>query len=279
MPYRQPEPSPIEIPFWKAAKPLIPELEREYWIDRKYRVDFIIPSKKIVIELYGYQYHNSKEKLTQDAERERYLQLKGYQVIRFTGSEVHKSPQYCVSQVMAIAAAQPATPSATMPILTQVAAAPPPPVIGDVNPTPDAIPAGAILKVMPGSKAAPFKRPAVAKPKTFFGLKLWQVASLGALAVSGCALLMLLMVLVVMQTSAAVPMPTPMPAFTATPLPTVPPMPTPMRIPVPPASFFINTWAQQFQIIGWALCFAGLFAVPLAVIGFVRSFLKRRFGI
>ncbi len=57
-PYEQPSPSPIETSFWEQAKPLIPELQREIWIGKKYRVDFLIPSRKIIIELYGYQHHN-----------------------------------------------------------------------------------------------------------------------------------------------------------------------------------------------------------------------------
>ena len=97
--YRQPEPSPIEIAFWDAGKPVIPELEREVWIDQ-YRVDFLIPSRKVVIELYGYAWHNSKEKITQDKQRERYLQQQGYHVIGFTGSEVYKDPHACVLETL-----------------------------------------------------------------------------------------------------------------------------------------------------------------------------------
>ena len=107
-PYEQPLPSPIEISFWETAKPLIPELEKEVWIDKKYRVDFLIPSKKVVIELYGYQHHNSKEKITKDAERERYLQKVGYQVIRFTGTEVFKDVRKCVYEVLSLAKIEPA---------------------------------------------------------------------------------------------------------------------------------------------------------------------------
>lgn len=99
-PYEQPPPSPIEVSFWETAKPLIPELQKEVWIDKKYRVDFLIPSKKVIIELYGYQHHNTKEKITKDAERERYLQRLGYQVIRFTGTEVFKDVRKCVNEVL-----------------------------------------------------------------------------------------------------------------------------------------------------------------------------------
>ncbi len=107
-PYQQPPPSPIEISFWETAKPLIPELEKEVWIDRKYRVDFLIPSKKVIIELYGYQHHNTKVKITKDAERERYLQRVGYQVIRFTGTEVFKDVRKCVDEVLLLAKIEPA---------------------------------------------------------------------------------------------------------------------------------------------------------------------------
>jgi len=97
--YKEPEPSPIEESFWASAKDVIPELEREVWIG-KYRVDFLVGSKKVVIELYGYQWHSSKEKLTRDAERERFLQRQGYHIVRFTGSEVYKNPQKCVREVL-----------------------------------------------------------------------------------------------------------------------------------------------------------------------------------
>jgi len=94
-----PAQSPIEKSFWETAKPLIPELQQEVWIDN-YRVDFLLPSKKTIIELYGYEYHKSKEKITKDAKRERYLQKLGYKIIRFTGSEIYKDVNKCVNEVL-----------------------------------------------------------------------------------------------------------------------------------------------------------------------------------
>ena len=99
MSYQQPSPSPIEIAFWDAAKDRIPDLEREVWID-KYRVDFLIKEQRVIIELYGFAYHNSKKKLTADAQRERVLQLQGYHILRFTGSEVYKDAAKCVQEVL-----------------------------------------------------------------------------------------------------------------------------------------------------------------------------------
>lgn len=100
--YIQPLPSPIEILFWEAAVSRIPNLQREVWLDNKYRVDFFIPDVKVIIELYGYKYHKEKWKITKDAQRERYLQKKGYQVLRFTGSEISKDVHSCVNEVVSI---------------------------------------------------------------------------------------------------------------------------------------------------------------------------------
>lgn len=98
--FRQPPPSPIEIAYWKAAQPVIPELEREVWIG-PYRVDFLIRSQRTVIELYGFKWHSSKDKLAKDAGRERYLQQQGYHVIRFMEREVAQNPERCVQETLA----------------------------------------------------------------------------------------------------------------------------------------------------------------------------------
>jgi very-short-patch-repair endonuclease len=147
--YRQPEPSHIEESFWAVAKDAIPELEREVWIG-KYRVDFLVRHKKVVIELYGYQWHNTKEKLTQDAERERALQRQGYRVIRFTGSEIFKNTPKCVRDVLDI--------SRTLPDTTE-----------------------------PREAEAKSPQPSIPlrknhfKSKSLFGLKRWQLGVLGGL--------------------------------------------------------------------------------------------------
>jgi very-short-patch-repair endonuclease len=149
--YRQPEPSPIEELFWATAKDAIPELEREVWIGR-YRVDFLVRHKRVIIELYGYQWHSTKEKLTQDAERERVLQQQGYHVVRFTGSEVHKNAQKCVRDVLAIIQTLPDT-AAT----------------GEAQATP--------------SQLNVTIRKSYFKSKSLFGLKKWQLGVLGGLFV------------------------------------------------------------------------------------------------
>lgn len=47
---------------------------------------------KLIVECDGYQYHNSKESFVRDRKRDRLLKSKGYDVIRFSGSEIYKNP-------------------------------------------------------------------------------------------------------------------------------------------------------------------------------------------
>lgn len=92
--------SPIESNFYDAMQGYCygGELEPQIEINangHRYRADFAIPSKKIVIELDGHEYHKSKEQRTNDARRERDLQTAGWKVIRFTGTEVHRDAYKC----------------------------------------------------------------------------------------------------------------------------------------------------------------------------------------
>lgn len=89
--------SPIEEMFWNEALTRIYGIVPQYEIG-PYRVDFAIPDKKVAIELDGHDYHKTKEQRTNDAQRERYLELEGWRVIRFTGTEVYKDAIACVEQ-------------------------------------------------------------------------------------------------------------------------------------------------------------------------------------
>lgn len=55
--------------------------------------------KKIVIECDGYDSHHTKQQRNYDIERENNLRLNGYNVIRFTGSQIYKNPYNCVFTV------------------------------------------------------------------------------------------------------------------------------------------------------------------------------------
>lgn len=61
----------------------------------KYVVDFLCfeSDRKIVIECDGHEFHEkTKEQAQKDKERDRFLQINGYEVYRFTGSEIFNNP-------------------------------------------------------------------------------------------------------------------------------------------------------------------------------------------
>jgi very-short-patch-repair endonuclease len=75
-----------------------------------YRVDFLITVKHephtpardvLVVECDGHDFHEkTKEQAAKDKRRDRYLTGRGLRIMRFTGSEIHKSPSDCASEVM-----------------------------------------------------------------------------------------------------------------------------------------------------------------------------------
>lgn len=75
-------------------------------LDKMYIADFCIEeiqinnrwyslNKPIIIECDGYEYHSSKIQLSKDYEREQKLKLAGYDIIRFTGSQIYNNPKEC----------------------------------------------------------------------------------------------------------------------------------------------------------------------------------------
>ena len=95
--------SPIEKLFLKfiITNGLLPIIEPQFVID-KYRADFAIPNHKIIIELDGHEFHNTKEQRGKDSERDRDLLQLGWTTIRFTGTEVYSNPQKCIDSLRAI---------------------------------------------------------------------------------------------------------------------------------------------------------------------------------
>lgn len=75
-----------------------------------YRVDFLLIFKsrhcsllKMVIECDGHDFHErTKEQARRDRARDRNLAALGYQVVRFTGSEIHQDAQRCADDVVGI---------------------------------------------------------------------------------------------------------------------------------------------------------------------------------
>ena len=98
--------SPIERPFleaWnKGVKRGWPALARQHQVvtgERRYRLDFAIPSEKIAIELDGHRWHSSPEQMASDRERQTALEALGWHFLRFTGQEVYRDVDHCVARV------------------------------------------------------------------------------------------------------------------------------------------------------------------------------------
>lgn len=91
----------------------IVEIEKQKEIqceNKKYRVDFFIPviyknqeNKCFIVECDGHEFHQkTKEQVERDNTRMRKLQKAGYEVIRFSGTEIWHRPYKCAEEVLNI---------------------------------------------------------------------------------------------------------------------------------------------------------------------------------
>lgn len=77
-----------------------PQLEFEDW-----RVDFVVHTAgypaRLIVECDGHEFHErTKKQAERDRSRDRAYQLRGYTVLRFTGSEIWRNPCACVEQIL-----------------------------------------------------------------------------------------------------------------------------------------------------------------------------------
>lgn len=115
--------TPIEQVFYLAAQiyaerlistnnpRLFFEPQAQISVDGKnYRADFLLIEKnigddnekfidKLIVETDGKQWHTSTTQMNYDYERETALKLAGYDVLRFTGSQVFNTPFACVEKI------------------------------------------------------------------------------------------------------------------------------------------------------------------------------------
>lgn len=66
----------------------------------KYRVDFIVAGTNVIVECDGYDSHKTKEQITHDNQRDRFLQKNGYIVLRFGGAEINADPDKCALEIV-----------------------------------------------------------------------------------------------------------------------------------------------------------------------------------
>lgn len=75
--------------------------------NKKYRVDFLIPviyknqeNITFIIECDGYEFHQkTKKQVEKDNIRQRDLQEAGYEIIRFSGTEIYNRPAKCALEI------------------------------------------------------------------------------------------------------------------------------------------------------------------------------------
>lgn len=70
-----------------------------------YRVDLLLTSmeRNVVVECDGHDFHEkTKEQASHDKKRDRRLVAAGYQVLRFTGSDIWRDPIGCAQEALAV---------------------------------------------------------------------------------------------------------------------------------------------------------------------------------
>lgn len=99
----------FKVRFESTAK-----VEREIKIAPQYKIisdskvyysDFLIslspPGYKLIVEIDGHEFHEkTKEQAQRDRERERAIKREGYDIIRFTGSEIYRNPDKAVYETL-----------------------------------------------------------------------------------------------------------------------------------------------------------------------------------
>lgn len=65
------------------------------------RVDFVYSEQRVVIEDDGTRWHAGRRARIRDAERDNYLNLKGWTVLRFTWFDLVERPRYVLEQIRA----------------------------------------------------------------------------------------------------------------------------------------------------------------------------------
>lgn len=63
------------------------------------RVDFVYPEQRVVIEVDGTRWHAGRRARVRDAERDNYLNVRGWIVLRFTWFDLVERPDYVIEQI------------------------------------------------------------------------------------------------------------------------------------------------------------------------------------
>ncbi|HEV3472603.1 MAG TPA: DUF559 domain-containing protein [Actinomycetota bacterium] len=68
---------------------------------RRFVIDYAYPAEKVAIELDGYRWHSSPDRLVSDRRRGNSIVLAGWTLVRFTDPDVKQEPRQVVASVLA----------------------------------------------------------------------------------------------------------------------------------------------------------------------------------
>ena len=84
----------------------VPEPETQAWIGR-YRVDFLWPLERLVVEVDGYIYHRGRRAMREDNDRDLELELAGFRVVRIEDTRIDEDPAGLAAAVLCLLRAAP----------------------------------------------------------------------------------------------------------------------------------------------------------------------------
>lgn len=101
---------PWPVPIWNNGMPFPPSPDRMFVSPQfkfgDYRIDIAVFGQdfgknefRFAIECDGHNFHKTKEQMKRDRKRDRFLQLWGWHIIRFTGSEIYADADACAEEV------------------------------------------------------------------------------------------------------------------------------------------------------------------------------------
>lgn len=91
--------SELERVLWKVIKSSdLPLPQKQVWIG-SYRVDFLYPAEKLIIEADSIAHHTDGPDFRKDRERQNELINRGFRVLRFTWDDVKNRPDYVIETI------------------------------------------------------------------------------------------------------------------------------------------------------------------------------------
>lgn len=98
------------IPVWSNSMPFAPHKDRVFVSPQfkfgAYRIDIAMFGRnfdgkefRLAIECDGHDFHKTKDQAKRDRKRDRFLQLWGWNTLRFTGSEIVSDADACAEEV------------------------------------------------------------------------------------------------------------------------------------------------------------------------------------